>query len=182
MATSIRLFDEKGFKGTSIQDLVNEIDVTKGTFYYYFTTKEELLYMIHYDFINSLLDKETKLLKDIKKNCKEKLYGIVLILIMEIKNRRHSARIFFREMRHLNDVHLLNILSKRDQFRINLQELIEIGIKNNEFREDFRADILSFAILGVVNWSYFWYDPNGSVNEVELTETYVNLILNGLNK
>lgn len=178
--TSVRLFDEKGFSETSIQEIVNEIGVTKGTFYYYFNSKEELLSMIHYDFISNLLDKQKKLMGDPTKDSNEKLRGTVSMVIKEIKKRRQSARIFFREMRHLNEKHLSNILKKRDEFRLNLQEFVDLGIQNNEIRKEFRSDILSFAILGVVNWSFFWYDPSGSVTEDELTETYVNFILNGI--
>ncbi|MES9741731.1 helix-turn-helix domain-containing protein, partial [Priestia megaterium] len=47
MERSIQLFAQKGFKETSIQDIVNELNVTKGTFYYYFKSKQELLMDIH---------------------------------------------------------------------------------------------------------------------------------------
>ena len=40
---SIDLFDKKGFNNTSIQNIVDSIGVTKGTFYYYFSSKQELL-------------------------------------------------------------------------------------------------------------------------------------------
>ena len=39
--TSISLFEQKGFAETSIQDIVDSLGVTKGTFYYYFASKEE---------------------------------------------------------------------------------------------------------------------------------------------
>ena len=39
---SIQLFEQKDFSETSIQDICDGPGVTKGTFYYYFTSKEEL--------------------------------------------------------------------------------------------------------------------------------------------
>ncbi|MEH7546671.1 MULTISPECIES: TetR/AcrR family transcriptional regulator [Bacillaceae] len=45
--TGIQLFDQNGFKSTSVQDIVQLLGVTKGTFYYYFNSKEELLKDIH---------------------------------------------------------------------------------------------------------------------------------------
>lgn len=180
IATSIKLFDENGFTETSIQDIVNEIGVTKGTFYYYFQSKQDLLYMIHHDFIHYILNEQEQLLNDETKNCKEKLDGIIIMLVKQIKNRKHSARIFFREMRNLGDKNLDSILEKRDMFRYNLQKLIQIGIENNEFRKDLRADILAFAILGILNWSYFWYDPSGTVKEDELAMIYRKLVLDGI--
>ncbi len=40
---AIELFEKKGFSTTSIQDIVDELGVTKGSFYYYFSSKEQLL-------------------------------------------------------------------------------------------------------------------------------------------
>ena len=52
---SIDLFDKKGFNKTSIQNIVDSIGVTKGTFYYYFNSKQELLRDIHLSYIQELL-------------------------------------------------------------------------------------------------------------------------------
>ena len=41
--TAERLFTEKGFAGTSVESIIREIGVAKGTFYYYFKSKEEVL-------------------------------------------------------------------------------------------------------------------------------------------
>ncbi|SEQ61689.1 TetR/AcrR family transcriptional regulator [Piscibacillus halophilus] len=182
MQTSIQLFGKKGFTETSVQDIVNEIGVTKGTFYYYFTSKDELLAMIHYEFINNILDKQEEVLNNPNIDSKEKLDQIVKVLTYEIKHSAQSARIFFREMRHISEEHLAKISPKRHQFRKNLEKLVTDGMANGEFQEHVRPDILSYAILGITNWSYFWYDPSGPIKEKELAEGYVEFILKGLLK
>ena len=55
---SIDLFDDKGFKETTIQDIVDQLDVTKGTFYYYFNSKQEVLRDIHLEYIEGLLQEQ----------------------------------------------------------------------------------------------------------------------------
>lgn len=47
---SVLLFEKEGFSHTSIQDIVDELGVTKGTFYYYFSSKEQLLMEIQDDY------------------------------------------------------------------------------------------------------------------------------------
>jgi AcrR family transcriptional regulator len=178
--TSIELFDQKGFKETSIQDIVETIGVTKGTFYYYFKSKEELLKDICLNYIEDLVKQQEQILEDPKKSCTEKLYDIVYMLIKNIKTQRRSGRIFFREMRHLNEAHLEEIKNKRRIFRENYQKLIEEGIAKGEFKQNLYPDLLTFGLLGITNWSYYWYDPDGAVSEEKLTEIYVDLILNGI--
>ena len=97
----IRLFEQKGFSETSIQDIVESVGVTKGTFYYYFTSKEQLLMDIHLAYINELLIGQETILQDTSKGCKDKLFDMVYMLLKSIKSKVSSATIFFREMKNL---------------------------------------------------------------------------------
>lgn len=179
---SIRLFEKKGFSETSIQDIVDSIGVTKGTFYYYFSSKEELLMEIHFRYIDELLGHQEKILKDETTTYKEKLYDIIYMLISNIKSQGPSAKVFFREMQNLSEERLSQIIPKRDQFRFNIQAILEEGIKKGEFREDLNASIVAFGILGTANWSYQWYNPAGSMSEKEVTDIFVEMILKGIEK
>ena len=177
---SIRLFEKKGFSETSIQDIVDSIGVTKGTFYYYFSSKEELLMDIHLGYISELLLKQERIVNDPSKTCKEKLFEIVNTLITDIKTRGLAAKIFFREMKNLSNERLALILPKRDQFRLNIEQLIMDGIEKGEFRPDLNASIITFGILGITNWSYQWFNPNGSSTDREVAEIFVEMILKGI--
>lgn len=66
VAESVRLFEQRGFTNTSLQDIVEALGVTKGTFYYYFPTKEALLMTIHESYIESLLDRQQRVLAQTK--------------------------------------------------------------------------------------------------------------------
>jgi AcrR family transcriptional regulator len=179
---AIRLFEKKGFSETSIQDIVDALGVTKGTFYYYFSSKEELLMDIHLRYIDDILSLQEKILEDEQKSCKEKLFDIVFILISNIKSKGASAKIFFREMRNLNEERLSKIIPKRDKFRFNLEKVVTDGIKKGEFRSDIDASIVTFGILGIANWSYNWFNPSGSRSEQEVSEIFIEMILKGIEK
>jgi len=180
LRASIPLFDKKGYSETSIQDIVEVLGVTKGTFYYYYKSKQELLKDINVTYIQNLLDEQKKILNDDTKTYREKVYNNMLMVIRTIRNERQSARVFFREMRHLEEHNLKLIIQKRYEFRMNTQHMIEKAIENGEFRDRIRPDILTFGILGMTNWSYYWYNPDGEVSEKELVDLYMELILNGV--
>ncbi|WP_226666076.1 TetR/AcrR family transcriptional regulator [Metabacillus litoralis] len=179
---SIQLFATRGFKETSIQDIVDALNVTKGTFYYYFTSKEQLLMEIHLKYIDELLTKQEEIIKDNELSSKEKLYKIVYLLLHDIEKEGLSAKVFFREMRNLNEQHLAQIVPKRDQFRLNIQAVLDEGITKQEVREDLPTDIVTFSILGMTNWSYFWFDPNGRVTDREVSDVFIKVLLEGLAK
>lgn len=177
---SILLFEKKGFSQTSIQDIVDELEVTKGTFYYYFSSKEQLLMDIHLDYITNLLERQQLVLDDDYATAREKLIKMIHLLIGDIKDKGPSGRVFFREIRHLGDEHMADIKKQREEFRLNIEKIVRAGIERGEFRDDLKPNIIAFGILGVTNWSYNWYKPGGEVSIEELVDIFSTMLLGGI--
>lgn len=176
---SILLFEKKGFSETSIQDIVEALGVTKGTFYYYFQSKEELLMDIHLGYIDDLLERQQKIIASGTKS-RDILVGIVELLIGDIEEHGPSGRVFFREMRHLGEANAEEVKRKRERFRLEIEGLIRKGIQESEFRSGIQPDIAAFAILGVTNWSYQWFHPGGAIPADRLAEIFSDMVLNGI--
>lgn len=176
---SILLFEKKGFSETSIQDIVEALGVTKGTFYYYFTSKEQLLMDIHIGYIEELLERQKKIQQSSWSN-REKLEQLLAVLITDIVNHGPSGKVFFREMRHLSEENTREVKMKRELFRKNVEAIISKGIEQKEFRKGLEPEIIAFAILGVTNWSYQWFNPTGEISANRLACIYSDLIFNGL--
>lgn len=176
---SILLFEKKGFSETSIQDIVEALGVTKGTFYYYFQSKEELLMDIHLGYIDDLLERQEKIMHE-GLDSRGQLIRIVELLIGDIEEHGPSGRVFFREMRHLGEANAEEVKDKRERFRLEIEALIRRGIQAGEFRREIRADMAAFAILGVTNWSYQWFNPGGGIPAGQLAEIFSDMILNGM--
>ncbi|GIN98315.1 hypothetical protein J6TS1_41850 [Siminovitchia terrae] len=177
---SIELFEKKGFTQTSIQDIVDELEVTKGTFYYYFSSKEQLLMAIHLEYIDDLLERQEKIMKDERKSSVEKIRNVIALLINDIKDKGPSGRVFFREIRHLSNHNIGIIKKKRNQIRLNIEKVIRTGMDNGELRPNLKPDIITFAILSLTNYSYQWFKPNGEIHSDELVQIYADVIFNGI--
>jgi hypothetical protein len=137
---------------------------------------------IHLCYIEGLLEKQKKIMDDPVKTIKEKVLDIVYMLIHNIEKQGRQVRIFFREMKHLNEEHLRKIIEKRDMFRYELQSLIEKGIKSGEFREDLHPSIATLTVLGAANWSYQWFRPDGELSDFEVAKQMVAILLEGMEK
>ncbi|MBO9130176.1 TetR/AcrR family transcriptional regulator [Bacillus sp. 165] len=179
---SIELFEKQGFAETSIQHIVDSVGVTKGAFYYHFTSKEELLLGIHHRFIDRILQQQTSIMKDLETSYSEKLHQVVTMLLQNIENNGASARVFFRELQNLTKENLPELLKKRDQFRDEIKDLVQKGIAKGEFRQELHSEMVALGVLGMCNWTYMWFDPNGSVNAEELANIFIDMILNGVAK
>lgn len=176
---SIQLFDEKGFMNTSIQQITDALHVTKGTFYYYFTSKEQLLYMIHLHYIDGLLTRQQAIMKQ-KQTALEKLSSMITLIVDDMNEFQLEARVFFREMKHLSVQHSDEIKEKRKQFRQGIQSVIEEGQQHREISTTIKADLAAFAVLGMTNYCYEWYKQSGTMSTSELAVQYVEMILKGM--
>ena len=105
--TAGKLFEEKGYEQTQVQDIVNEIGVAKGLFYYYFKSKDEVMEELAdryadaiIDAVNKLIDKDITTFDKINRifqifiDSAEKKFGIFMG-ILNVKNGKTHERIFF---------------------------------------------------------------------------------------
>lgn len=180
MKISIQLFEEKGFSQTSINDIVNSLDVTKGTFYYYFNSKEQILMDIHQQYINHMLERQAHLIAQTTLTNEEKLIEMMTILIDDIREKGSSGRVFFRELRHLNEDNSRQVKEKRKAFRLNIEKMIQDGIDAGEFKQNLRADMVAFGVLGVTNYTYNWFNPDGDMSSKQLAYLFAEMVLHGI--
>ena len=176
---SVKLFERKGFSETSIQDIVDSIGVTKGTFYYYYSSKENLLMEIHLRYIDDLLKKQRSILQNVH-SFRDQLAETITLIIHDMKHRVSHGRVHFREINNLSPEHAQKVKEKREEFRLKIVQVIKNGIQSGEFRKTLHPHLISFAVLGVTNWSYYWFDPDGDTPVEELSKMYVDFILNGM--
>lgn len=177
---SIIFFEKKGFSETSIQDIVEALNVTKGTFYYYYSSKEQLLMDIHKEYIDDLLQRQQKIIES-SESQRDKLKGIIHLLISDIERNGDSGKVFFREMRHLTDDNAREIKKRREQFRLTIEEVLRQGAENGEFRKQLNPAMTALAVLGMTNWTYQWFSTAGELTADELAEHYSSIVLDGIN-
>ncbi len=60
------------------------------------------------------------------------------------------------------------------------QQILREGVENCEFRPDLDIQVASYGLLGMLNWLYKWYDPQGRLSVREVAEQFTTLALAGL--
>ncbi|NWQ43734.1 TetR/AcrR family transcriptional regulator [Bacillus sp. EB106-08-02-XG196] len=177
---SISLFNKLGYQSTSVEKIVSSLGVTKGTFYYYYKSKYELLFVIHQIHIDQLLKKQIEILNNSLLTQKEKLKSIIELLIYNTPDEQSLQNIVYREMRHLKVQDLELIKEKREEFAANIRMIVENGIRVNEFRENTHSLFATFLLLGMCNWTYNWLGPESTVKEKDIINSYYEIITIGI--
>ena len=160
--TAGKLFEEKGYEQTQVQDIVNEIGVAKGLFYYYFKSKDEVMEELAdryadtiIDAVNKLIDKDIATFDKINRifqifiDSAEKKFGIFMG-ILNVKNGKTHERIFFNVGKKMVPLVTELILSGNDNGECNcsdpkfITEFLVSGLFNimNQISPDEKMDYL----------------------------------------
>jgi AcrR family transcriptional regulator len=176
---AVRLFAEKGFDATSVQDIVTAAHVTKGAFYYYFTSKNDLLYEIHQGFMAVANQHAEEVLAE-GLSPEETLRKMIVTLITGIARFQSGVTVFFREMHRLSPEHRSAMRADRDRYENAFGAVIERGQVEGVFRADISSRLQTLGILSMCNGTYIWYRPHGSVPAREIGEAFADMLLAGI--
>ncbi|WP_188205913.1 TetR/AcrR family transcriptional regulator [Alkalibacillus aidingensis] len=177
--SSLVLFSKNGFHGVSVKDIVEYCNTSKGGFYHHFTSKDELLYVIHDLFITYVLDEAYRS----KRKYQQPMYQLHEILksfvrVFDLYNEHIS--VFYQENKYLKAEYEDQIKQKRDEFKQIVIEVIEQGQQEGEFRQELPTIITGMSILGMVNWTYKWYKRDGPMTIEEIANVYIDILFKGV--
>lgn len=174
-----RIFKEKGYPATSIQDVADAVDILKGSLYYYIDSKEDLLYEV----IQEVHDGGLKNLEDGRNeggNAKERLERFVFRHMSYNAEHLTKMTVFFHDFRSLSDARRSSIVKERDLYDQFLRSLIAEGQEEGSIRADVDPKIAAFWILGAVNWIYQWYRPDGPMSISDIAQQFADLTVRSL--
>jgi len=166
LTAAARIFREKGYHGTSVQDIAEAVGLLKGSLYHYIRSKEQLLARL---FEGSLSDTIVELETIATKTTSptERLRDMVRVYVMSVTANLDAVGIYLREWRSLPAPELARVRARRRAMRRLFEDVIAEGVKRRELSV---ADpkIAALAVLGMCNWTYEWYRPRGRLTPVAL--------------
>jgi AcrR family transcriptional regulator len=176
---SLKLFKRNGYFSTAVKDIANEAGVTKGAFYHHFETKEDILLLIHQDYLDYQLE-AIRVVIESGGRTKDRLVGIISCILEALGKYHESVTIFFQERRFLSGPKFEEVRQKREKLEDSFHALIEEGIANGEFRPDLDVPVTCLALIGMCAWSYQWYSPRGRLKLDLVSRIFANLALEGV--
>lgn len=175
---AVDLFHQKGYFATSISDIARGSGIQKAGIYYYFKSKESLLFHIMMRTMEELMDDVAQSLRedgDTEARLRAAVHGHVVFHL----RRQKQSFIANSELRGLSADHYRDIVEKRDAYEGIFQELIQQGHRAGIFAGR-DVKILSYAILTLCTAGAFWFNAKGRLTIDEIARIYEDFVLNGL--
>ena len=179
LKAAAKAFRRLGYHGATVEEIAAALHMKKGNLYYYFRNKEEILFACH----QYSLDRLLAILDEVERSGAppdQKLRQLIEAFVHTILDELHGTALGL-DLEALSPAHLRTVIVRRDRFDKGMREVLKEGVRSGMF---VYADtkLLSFAILGAVNWIPRWYSPNGPSSSQEIADRFADYLIAGLRR
>lgn len=180
LSASSALFAEKGFERTTVRDVSQATGMSLAGLYYYFKSKEELLFLIQFRAFESICDKLREIIRD-EIDPHACLHSMINMHFEYFIRNMNDLKICSREIESLEGSFYQKVAEKRKEYFDLTQSIFE---KISETSGGSSADsrLAALYLFGTLNWIYQWYRPGRYPDAKELAGQLAGIYLQGFPK
>jgi AcrR family transcriptional regulator len=177
LKTSAGVFADKGYHSTSMRDISRATKMSLSGLYYYFKSKEELLFLIQDYCFSTVIDDCRRLLEGVDDPVR-RLKLLIENHLNYFVNNMNEMKVLSHEANSISRDLLRKVNTKKRQYVDLVMNLLgEIARENRVDGVDIR--VATFSLFGMMNWIYNWYDPRKDVDVAGLSNNMTRLFLSG---
>jgi AcrR family transcriptional regulator len=179
LRNAARIFAVKGYHSTSMRDISRETQVSLAGLYHYCKSKEELLFLIQDNCFGRVLERLQERLQETG-GAVEKLRLVIenhlsffATNMAEMKVLSHEADSLAGEMHE-------HVSGKKQEYTRLVRKILS-DVQQAQKGSGAKVDltVATYALFGMMNWIYNWYDPRGPLSVNELVDNIARLFFSG---
>ena len=179
IAAAAKVFQTKGYHAATVQDIADAVGILKGSLYHHVKSKEDLLYLIVKEPIARIYATMGEIVAaDLPAG--EKLRRAILAHLEAFDRHYPHLFVYLHEREEMKRRFREQFKLSPKQYEQCWQQILREGVKSGEFRGDLDVPVVSYGLLGMLNWLYKWYDPSGRLGVREVADQLSALALAGL--
>lgn len=177
LRAAVRMFNERGYHATSLDDVAASLGISKPTIYHYLGNKEQVLI----ECVTRGLDPLWVAAEDARKQPGSGLDKLRLFLrgYAEINMDDFGRCVVRTGDEALSPEGAALFRARKREIDLAMRAFIEEGIADGSI-SPVDAKMAAFALAGALNWPARWHDPDGPMSPEAVAETLVNLLIGGL--
>ena len=178
LKTSAAVFAEKGYHSTSIRDIARATEMSLSGLYYYFKSKDELLFLIQDYCFSTVIEDCHKLLDGVE----DPVHRLKLLIENHLHYFVHNMnemKVLSHEANSIGGDLFKKVNSKKRQYVDLVMKLLE-EIAREHRLQGIDVRVATFSLFGMMNWIYNWYNPRKDVNVTGLAQNITRIFLSGL--
>jgi AcrR family transcriptional regulator len=174
-----KLFAEKGFENVTTRNISSTAKISNAALYYYFDSKEELLYQILDEAMGKGLE-QIHLIEKSNLSRKKKLSAYLRMHATSAVDY-NKMKLLVENQKSLSWQHQQALEKKQSKYVKKLVDILN-ELKREGELVDLDTKVCAFAFFGMVSWAYRWYDPQGKISPEQLSEIIHHIFTKGIFK
>lgn len=179
VAAATDLFARQGYEATSVAQVVQSAQVTKGAMYHWFGSKSELLSSIY----RGLLAEQTRRLEEIAEGdgpVSDRLRHAAVDLVDHICEHPTELTVWARSMHLLDDEQAAAARQERRHYHGTFRDLVHEGQAAGVVRGDVSPTVATHMFLSAIGTMHTWFNPDGPLSRRDAGMQLVDIFLRGL--
>jgi AcrR family transcriptional regulator len=185
LRTAGRLFQQRGYDATSMNDVAAALKLSKGGLYHHFQSKDEILFEIMNHAMELTQERVIAPVRSIV-GAEERLRALIhLHLEVVLSPRDREITVMLHENHPLPPALRKRINARKKEYIHFVENLI--ADVQNQAQKSARPSkgavsprAAAFALLGMINWIYQWYKPEGELQANNLIPQFTALVFGGI--
>jgi TetR/AcrR family transcriptional regulator, cholesterol catabolism regulator len=179
LAHATAVFYEKGYEGASMRDLARHSGMSLSGMYYYFESKERLLYLIQKYTFTTIVERLRGKLKE-GSDAEQRIRVFILNHVEYFLANQKAMKVLSHEDEVLKNGFGAEIAAiKREYYRLCVGFLDDYKRAKNL---DFSSRTAVLSLFGMMNWIYTWYNPRMDPDAKRLAEEMGDIFLRGISR
>jgi AcrR family transcriptional regulator len=178
LEAAAQIFSQKGYHGTSMQDIALSVNLQKASIYHHVSSKQKILF----ELLNQGLDvlgERVESAVERSGSPDERLRRAICAYLSTLTEYQDLASVLLLEYRSLEPEYLDRHIPRRDRFEQIWRDLIQDGVDDGIFTCD-HPSLSARALLGILNWTVTWFRADGPMSAKEIADQLADLFLMGL--
>ena len=177
LAHATDVFYEKGYEGASMRDLSRSSGISLSGLYYYFESKERLLYLIQKHTFTTIVERLRERLSGANDPA-QRIRVFILNHVEYFLANQKAMKVLSHEDDVLKNSYGAEIAAiKREYYRICVGLLDDL---KREKKLEFSSRMAVLSLFGMMNWIYTWYNPRVDGDAGELARGMADIVLQGI--
>ncbi len=180
LRAALEAFHTKGYGQTSVRDLADAVGMSIAGMYHYFAAKDDILFAIIESAVDRLLAELTAA-RDSAETPEARIRTMLGATVRVVVENRAEIRIQLDNADKLAPERRETIRDRlRESVRMVRAEFEQLQVAGQ--LEELDLNVVTFALYGMANWVYHWYDPDGPVEMETLTDQLAEILFHGVLK
>ena len=179
LRTAARLFQQQGYDGTSMNDVAAALKLSKGGLYHHFQSKDEILFNLMNHAMDITQERVINAVREIA-DPESRLRALIRLhisVVLSIRDR--EITVMLHENHPLPPPLRKQINARKKDYVHFVEKLIAEVQSERASKSNLNPRAAAFALLGMINWIYQWYRPEGTLSEEGLVRQYTEIFFAG---